>query len=93
MHSRNHCDDSSVFPWKRVEHCVIALALVLVFYVLSTGPVVRLALEEKISSEFVEILYAPFGWMDRTTIGHECLKVFTHWYGEELWGWDFPVHP
>lgn len=76
---------------KRDGNIIISIVVALALYVLSTGPVVKLALEDQIPLEFVETVYAPFQWVDRTDLGHKILKAFAHWYGEKLWGWQSPV--
>ena len=58
-----------------------------VLYVLSTGPVVRLMGEGKISESTVDKIYAPLVWLSHTSIGAVVLEPFFHWYGEKLWGW------
>ena len=68
---------------------VIALLVILVSYILSTGPVVRLALDDKIPHQTIDVMYAPLAWVDETSIGRKTLEPFFEWYGVKVWGWNF----
>ena len=91
-HEKNEerCDEKSGVT---ASQFVIALLGMLVLYVLSVGPVVRLALEEKIPFGTVEAMYAPLEWATETSIGKKTLEPFFEWYGFELWKWHFDFAP
>lgn len=72
---------------------MLALLATMVLYLLSAGPVVRLALDGKIPLQLAESLYAPLGWMAETKIGEKTLEPFFEWYGVKLWGWHFYFGP
>jgi hypothetical protein len=61
--------------------------MALVLYVLSTGPVVRLMDQRRISERTLDKIYAPIVWLEKTSSGRAVLEPFFHWYGEKLWGW------
>jgi hypothetical protein len=67
------------------------VGVALLFYVLSTGPVVKLLLEGRISEKAVETIYAPFVWLDNTQFGERVLGPFFRWYGETIWRWEVPA--
>jgi hypothetical protein len=56
-------------------------------YVLSTGPVVSLMYQGKISEKTVDKIYAPVKWLSKTSPGRAVMEPFFRWYGEKLWGW------
>ena len=58
-----------------------------VLYVLSTGPVVRLMFQGKISESTVDKVYAPIEWLSKTSLGAAVVDPFFLWYGDELWEW------
>ena len=69
---------------------VICLIGALVFYILSIGPVERLASEGKIPQSAVRKIYAPIIWSSKTSLGTSILNPFLMWYGYNLWGWKPP---
>ena len=95
LHSHNRAGDSipnaepspdtlafsSVFWWAGV---------VFILYLLSTGPVVKLALEDKIPREASEKIYAPLVWLCDTPVGEQVVRPGLMWYGEKIWRWEFP---
>jgi len=64
---------------------------VLVLYVLSTGPVVKLAAEGQISGEAIESIYAPIDWLCKTPVGERLVRPSIIWYGNTIWRWGFPL--
>jgi hypothetical protein len=81
--------NAAVRQW--LGRCFLWMAVALVLYVLSTGPVVRLMFEGVISEQVVETVYAPFRWLEHTKVGQVLLELFIEWYGEKLWGWGIEI--
>jgi len=69
------------------------VGIVLMLYVLSIGPVVRLALEEKIPLKAPETIYAPLVWLCETPVGKKFVRPSLIWYGNTIWRWELPVTP
>ena len=61
--------------------------IVVMLYVLSTGPVVRLMDQGRVSEKVLDRIHAPIVWLSKTSIGSVILEPFFRWYGEKLWGW------
>jgi hypothetical protein len=80
----------SVSPAKEEQSAggpFLSFVMVLILYVLSTGPVVRLMDYGRISEKTLDKIYAPIVWLDQTSAGRAALEPFFHWYGEKLWAW------
>jgi len=73
-------------PSHTARNTGIGIAVALLLYVLSTGPVVRLTVQGKISWETIQIIYAPLVWLvehDRTLSG-PFLECYTDLWIKDL---------
>lgn len=62
------------------------VALVLMLYVLSTGPMLKLRMNGQVSDETFWDLYAPVGWICETKVGEACIMLPLLMYWDIVWG-------
>jgi hypothetical protein len=73
------------------SNVLVWAGLLLLLYVLSIGPAVKFARDNRLPKDTVETVYAPLVWLCDTPAGEKFVRPSLIWYGETIWRWEMPI--